>query len=118
MKNLNVPTPLLSTLEYSIAQFKFYSFLFSANPFATSSLKEHGDHELCTDPLDEFSVGHRLEKRSYLPPVTCTRTHELNAVRSKVHCSPRLRLIRLPWPNDTSIHKVSDFKKGVTKNFL
>ena len=99
-------------------KFKFYSFLFSANPFATSSLKEHGDHELCTDPLDEFSVGHRLEKRSYLPPVTCTRTHELNAVRSKVHCSPRLRLIRLPWPNDTSIHKVSDFKKGVTKNFL
>lgn len=80
---------------------------YSANPFATSSLKEHGDHELCTDPLDEFSVGHRLEKRSYLPPVTCTRTHELNAVRSKVHCSPRLRLIRLPWPNDTSIHKMT-----------
>jgi len=79
---------------------------YSANPFATSSLKEHGDHELCTDPL-EFSVGHRLEKRSYLPPVTCTRTHELNAVRSKVHCSPRLRLIRLPWPNDTSIHKMT-----------
>ena len=58
--------------------------------------------------MDEFSSGHRLEKRSYLPPVTCTRSHEMDAVRAKVHCNPRPRLIRLPWPNDTSVHKVNN----------
>ena len=88
----------------------FFLF-FAANPFSTSSLKEHGDHELCTDPVDDYGSGHRLEKRSYLPPVTCTRTHEMDAVRSKVHCKPRTKLIRLPWPNDTSVHKVSFMSK-------
>jgi len=77
------------------------------NPFTTSSLKEHGDHELCSDPLDSVSYLHRLEKRSYLPPVTCTKNHEMSVVRSKVHCQPRPRLVRLPWPNDTSVHKMT-----------
>jgi hypothetical protein len=78
------------------------------NPFSTSTLREHGDHELCSDPDLDNAGGsfHRVEKRSYLPPVTCTRTHEMNAVKSKVYCQPRPRLVRLPWPNDTSVHKV------------
>ena len=73
-----------------------------------SSLREHHDTGLCTDP-GSGGVGnsHRVEKRSYLPPVTCTSYHEQNAVRSKVHCQPRPRVIRLPWPNDTSVQQVS-----------
>ena len=87
----------------------FFPFEFTGgNPFTTSSLKEHGDHELCSDPLDSVSYLHRLEKRSYLPPVTCTKNHEMSVVRSKVHCQPRPRLVRLPWPNDTSVHKVNN----------
>ena len=78
------------------------------NPFSTSTLREHGDHELCSDPLDSVNYLHRLEKRSYLPPVTCTKNHEMSVVRSKVHCQPRPRLVRLPWPNDTSVHKVNN----------
>ena len=89
--------------------FNLFSFKFTGgNPFTTSSLKEHGDHELCSDPLDSVSYLHRLEKRSYLPPVTCTKNHEMSVVRSKVHCQPRPRLVRLPWPNDTSVHKVNN----------
>ena len=85
----------------------FHSFT-GSNPYLTSSLREHGDHELCTDPVDSGgSYVHKLEKRSFLPPVTCTKDHELGAVRAKVHCQPRPRLVRLPWPNDTSVHKVT-----------
>jgi len=78
-----------------------------SNPYLTSSLREDGDHELCTDPVDSGSYVHKLEKRSFLPPVTCTKDHELGAVRAKVHCQPRPRLVRLPWPNDTSVHKMT-----------
>ena len=92
---------------YLIVFFPF-EFTGGGNPFTTSSLKEHGDHELCSDPLDSVSYLHRLEKRSYLPPVTCTKNHEMSVVRSKVHCQPRPRLVRLPWPNDTSVHKVNN----------
>ena len=84
-----------------------FVFIFTgSNPYLTSSLREDGDHELCTDPVDSGSYVHKLEKRSFLPPVTCTKDHELGAVRAKVHCQPRPRLVRLPWPNDTSVHKV------------
>ena len=73
-----------------------------------SSLREHHDTSLCTDPaIGVEGNSHRVEKRSYLPPVTCTSFHEQNAVRSKVHCQPRPRVIRLPWPNDTSVQTVS-----------
>ena len=73
-----------------------------------SSLREHHDSGLCTDPaVGVVGNSHRVEKRSYLPPVTCTSFHEQNAVRSKVHCQPRPRVIRLPWPNDTSVQQVS-----------
>jgi hypothetical protein len=83
--------------------------LSGGNPFSTSTLREHGDHELCSDPDLDNAGGsfHRVEKRSYLPPVTCTRTHEMNAVKYKVYCQPRPRLVRLPWPNDTSVHKMT-----------
>jgi len=84
-----------------------YSGTTKYNPFSTSTLREHGDHELCSDPLDSVNYLHRLEKRSYLPPVTCTKNHEMSVVRSKVHCQPRPRLVRLPWPNDTSVHKMT-----------
>jgi len=77
------------------------------NPYSTSVLREHGDHELCSDPLNNVNYVHRLEKRSYLPPVTCTKNHEMSVIRSKVHCQPRPRLVRLPWPNDTSVHKMT-----------
>ena len=74
-----------------------------------SSLREHHDTGLCSDPsiIGEVGNSHRVEKRSYLPPVTCTSFHEQNAVKSKVHCQPRPRVIRLPWPNDTSVQQVS-----------
>ena len=47
---------------------------------AVTALHEHSDLGLCSgpDPL------HRVEKRSYLPPISCTDEHELDAVRKKV----------------------------------
>merc|ERR1711997_670167 len=84
-----------------------YSKDSSNNPFSTSTLREHGDHELCSDPVDHFV--HRLEKRSYLPPVTCSRNHEMSVAKShrNIQCAPKPRLVRLPWPNDTSVHKMT-----------
>lgn len=79
---------------------------FSADPYATSSLREHSDQGLCSVPDMDSSFLHRLEKRSYLPPVMCTKRHENSAVRAKIHCQPRPRLVRLPWPNDTSVHQM------------
>jgi len=70
---------------------------------AVTALHEHSDLGLCSgpDPL------HRVEKRSYLPPISCTDEHELDAVRKKVHCTPRPRVVQLPWPNDTSVHQMT-----------
>ena len=67
---------------------------------------EYHDNELCATESSPYS-SHRVEKRSYLPPVQCTRGHELTAYNSKVHCHPRLRVVRLPFPNDTSVNQVS-----------
>ena len=94
--------------SWSIDLQNFFIYI-TGNIFGdVSSLREHHDMGLCNDPASG-GVGnsHRVEKRSYLPPVTCTSYHELNAVRSKVHCQPRPRVIRLPWPNDTSVQQVS-----------
>lgn len=87
----------------------FLDFSFTDNVQGdVSSLREHHDTGLCSDPsIGAAGNSHRVEKRSYLPPVTCTSFHEQNAVRSKVHCQPRPRVIRLPWPNDTSVQQVS-----------
>ena len=60
----------------------------------------------CAEPVVNPSETHRVEKRSYLPPVTCSAHHEQGAVKSKIHCQPRPRVVRLPWPNDTAIHQV------------
>eukprot|EP00095_Tigriopus_kingsejongensis_P006857 maker-scaffold176_size284796-snap-gene-1.20 protein:Tk06857 transcript:maker-scaffold176_size284796-snap-gene-1.20-mRNA-1 annotation:"MULTISPECIES: hypothetical protein" len=68
------------------------------------SLHESNAMGLCTTP-DE-SMDHRVEKRSYLPPISCTDDHEMEAVQSRVHCKPRPRVVQLPWPNDTSVHQV------------
>ncbi len=68
----------------------------------SSSLHEHDELGLCSAP-DPIK---RLEKRSYLPPVSCTGAHEISAVTAKVHCEPRDRVVALPWPNDTSVHQV------------
>ena len=66
-----------------------------------TALHEHSDLGLCSGPADPLR-----EKRSYLPPISCTDEHELDAVRKKVHCTPRPRVVQLPWPNDTSVHQV------------
>ncbi len=80
----------------------------AASPLS-SSLHEHDELGLCTapDPL------HRVEKRSYLPPMSCTDSHEIEAVRAKVHCQPRPRVVSLPWPNDTSVHQVRRPRLGL-----
>ena len=61
---------------------------------AVTALHEHSDLGLCSgpDPL------HRVEKRSYLPPISCTDEHELDAVRKKV-CVYRVThlLANLGW---------------------
>ncbi len=85
---------------------KHFPFLFAGS---TRSLHEHPELGLlCSTEADPSSTsnGGRLEKRSYLPPVSCTDAHEINAVTAKVHCQPRPRVVALPWPNDTSVHQV------------
>ena len=68
-------------------------------------------HYLSSDHSDEFCTEsnpylHRVEKRSYLPPVQCNSDHISKAIQAKVHCQPRPRVVRLPFPNDTSITQV------------
>lgn len=74
-----------------------------------TSLHEHDELGLCTIP----DPTRRLEKRSYLPPISCTDTHEISAVQAKVHCQPRPRVVQLPWPNDTSVHQVRKKDAGL-----
>ena len=81
---------------------------------AVTALHEHSDLGLCSGP----DPMHRVEKRSYLPPISCTDEHELDAVRKKVHCTPRPRVVQLPWPNDTSVHQVGRTAKTDQYFFL
>lgn len=67
------------------------------------SLHESSEMGLCSEPEP---LAHKVEKRSYLPPISCTDDHEMEALQSKVHCQPRPRVVHLPWPNDTSFHQV------------
>ena len=80
-----------------------------------TSLHEDSDLGLCTGP---DPLVHRLEKRSYLPPISCTNDHEITAVQAKVHCQPRPRVVKLPWPNDTSVTEVRNEKKSMPKGWL
>ena len=51
-----------------------------------TALHEHSDLGLCSGPADPLR-----EKRSYLPPISCTDEHELDAVRKKA-CRQTLNL--------------------------
>ncbi|XP_059098408.1 uncharacterized protein LOC131892607 [Tigriopus californicus] len=68
------------------------------------SLHESSEMGLCSEPEP---LAHKVEKRSYLPPISCTDDHEMEALQSKVHCQPRPRVVHLPWPNDTSFHQMT-----------
>jgi len=72
-----------------------------------STLHEHLEPGLCARGAEGVEEeARRLEKRSYLPPVSCTDDHELGAVAAKVLCQPRPRVIALPWPEDAEVHQV------------
>jgi len=75
-------------------------------------ISEERHHYLASDHEGEFCTEsnpylHRVEKRSYLPPVQCKPEHISQAIQAKVHCTPRDRVVRLPFPNDTSINQMT-----------
>lgn len=79
-----------------------------------STLREHSSGSLCNDWPPNILDSHKVEKRSYLPPVTCSSPHETSAIKSKVYCKPRPKVVRLPWPNDTNVHQViNELKRSV-----
>ena len=98
--------PGLNSL-YKLLKFLNLNFFSGAS---VSVLREHhhvGSGHCSDSSLDPENLdSHKVEKRSYLPPVTCSPPHEQGAIKSKIHCQPRPRVVRLPWPNDTSVHQV------------
>ena len=78
----------------------------------SGKVPEDRHHYMSSDSEDEFCTEsnpllHRVEKRSYLPSVQCSSEHVTEAIQAKVHCKPRPKVVRLPFPNDTSINQVS-----------
>ena len=78
----------------------------------SGKVSEDKHHYMSSDHEDEFCTEsnpllHRVEKRSYLPSVQCSSEHVTEAIQAKVHCKPRPKVVRLPFPNDTSINQVS-----------
>jgi len=51
--------------------------------------------------------GHVLERRSFLPAVTCDANHIKGALQAKVHCKPRMQVVQLPWPNNTDLQQMT-----------
>ncbi len=101
----------LGSLKESEENLKTNPISFTLTGASVSILREHqnvgGSGGQCSsESVLNPSESHRVEKRSYLPPVTCSAPHEQGAIRSKIHCQPRPRVVRLPWPNDTSVHQV------------
>jgi len=48
------------------------------------------------------------EKRStYLPPTRCSQSHISNSLRGEAPCQPRDKVIKVPWPNNTDVHRVT-----------
>lgn len=44
---------------------------------------------------------------SYLPPTTCSKPHISSSLRGSAPCQPRDKVIVVPWPNNTDVHRVT-----------
>jgi len=44
---------------------------------------------------------------TYLPPTTCSQAHISNSLRGEAPCHPRDKVIKVPWPNNTDVHRVT-----------
>ena len=58
-------------------------------------------------PSNSYTLGYNSPVNTFLPATSCSQSHISSSLRGEAPCQPRDKVIKVPWPNNTDVHRVT-----------